>query len=79
MVQSEEDDCLCPQTPALLAVAVLILILFLCGDFLAFFDRSSLQPCELASDLQLALHLGHRVSWFSKLLTYYGLALQFSV
>ena len=80
MVQSEEDDCLCLQTPALL----LLLLFFswsipVWGFSCFFFDRSSSQPCELALDLQLALHLGHMVSWFSKLLTYCGLALQFSV
>lgn len=41
------------------AVAVLILMLVPCVDFLAFFDSSSVQPRELASYLQLALHLGH--------------------
>lgn len=41
------------------AVAVLILMLVPHVDFLAFFDSSSVQPRELASYLQLALHLGH--------------------
>ena len=50
---------LSPDTRLDTAVAVLILMLVPRVDFLAFFDRSSVQPRELASDLQLALHLGH--------------------
>lgn len=79
MVPSEKVAASVSRSLPDAAVAVLTLLPPLCVHFLAFFDTFSVQPHELALDLQSALHLGHIFSWLSKIFPYSGLALQFHV
>lgn len=77
--QSEQAGRLVSRSLPAAAVAVLILLCPSVWISLTFMICPPCQPCELALDPHLSLLLGHIFSWFSKILTCCGLALQFSI